>query len=206
MYRRPIHVYVGPSAAGPLPESDQFEIRLHPPICDGDLTRLTEEVGTAIHVHIVDGVFGAGRAVTITEIRTAITAGCTLSGSTSMGALRAVEAAPLGMVGHGGMFREYARGHRTEDSDVALIHDEDGVALTVPLVNVQELLSRFEGTQSQKMSVLDKLRSIHYTERTIDVVIEKIGATFDSNSLHFASLFTDPCAIRSWDPKIDDFH
>lgn len=82
---------------------------------------------------------GAGQAVNLTEIQEATRRGVRMYGCGSMGALRAVEAAPWGMTGLGAVHDSYRRGLRTEDENVALLHDDTYQPLTVPTVNLDAL-------------------------------------------------------------------
>ena len=91
---------------------------------------------------ILDGVFHQELAVSPREVRDALEAGVTVFGASSMGALRAAELQPLGMIGVGTIFGWYRDGTLTADDEVALLFDaETGRALTVPRVNVRHGLS-----------------------------------------------------------------
>src|SRR5699024_12171240 len=73
-------------------------------------------------IAVVDGVFGNQPAVWHKEILFALAQGCTVIGAASMGALRAVELAPYGMIGVGAIYRLYRRGAIVDDAEVALLH------------------------------------------------------------------------------------
>ena len=55
------------------------------------------------------------------DLRIALSEGVHVLSAASMGALRAVEIAPFGMVGIGAVYRAYAEGRLTNDADVALL-------------------------------------------------------------------------------------
>ncbi|MEV7304560.1 TfuA-like protein [Streptomyces clavifer] len=63
-------------------------------------------------------------------------------GAASIGALRAAELAPYGMLGVGSVYAAYHRGDITADDEVAVGQAPDGQweALTWPLVNLRSVL------------------------------------------------------------------
>lgn len=90
-----------------------------PPIRRGDIPRILandsfrDSAGVII---VIDGLFFFTESVSLSEIRDAIDAGWRVVGVSSMGALRAVEAKPLGMQGFGAVFRWLSM-FRVEDDD-----------------------------------------------------------------------------------------
>ncbi|MCA1406355.1 TfuA-like protein [Ensifer sp. IC3342] len=135
-------VFVGPT----VPDAHEragaaFAVR--PPAMQGDILRAVRAGATIIG--LVDGNFEHVAPVWHKEILFALSQGVRVFGAASMGALRAAECAPFGMVGIGEIYRRYAAGELADDSDVALLHApaELGHApLTVPLVNVHATLAR----------------------------------------------------------------
>lgn len=112
-----IVVFAGPSLAGWVAQPP-FE-RL-PPAAAGDMLRLL--LGPPCTVVLVDGVFDAQRAVWHKEILLLMARGFRVIGAASMGALRAAELAPFGMIGCGAVFAAYASGRITGDDEVAVTH------------------------------------------------------------------------------------
>lgn len=108
-----------------------------PPIKRGDLPRLIERGYRRFG--IIDGEFGQNLSVSITEIRDALAIGASVVGSSSMGALRALEAGPLGMHGVGWVYEQYLSGEVQSDEEVALTFNSDRSyeAVTVPLINLR---------------------------------------------------------------------
>ena len=92
----PIAVFLGPSldretARGILPAN------YYPPVRLGDVYRL---LATGIQmVVIIDGLFYASTPVWQRELLAGLDFGITVVGASSMGALRAAELAPYGMIG-----------------------------------------------------------------------------------------------------------
>jgi hypothetical protein len=97
-----------------------------------------------------------------------------------MGALRAAELAPFGMVGVGAIFEAYRTGVLEDDDEVALAHgpEETGYrAGSDALVNIRATLDK-----ARTAGVLDEgsaaalvriTKSLHYAERTYAEVIER---------------------------------
>jgi hypothetical protein len=140
---RKMIVFLGPSlpleqARAVLPEAVFL-----PPVRQADLV-------SALRVHqpevvgIIDGLFSQSLSVWHKEILWALTQGVRVYGASSMGALRAAECAPFGMVGVGEIYRQYASGELWADDEVALAHadvDFHYRKLSEPLVNVRATLA-----------------------------------------------------------------
>ena len=73
-------------------------------------------------IALVDGVFESVPSVWHHELLDALDAGVAVFGGASMGALRAAELAPHGMVGVGGVLGWYRDGLVRGDDEVALLH------------------------------------------------------------------------------------
>ncbi|MEY4544801.1 MAG: hypothetical protein RL685_996 [Pseudomonadota bacterium] len=161
--------FVGPC----LPELGQGE---HPwgvaaePIRRGDLPRWLSQGYRRFA--IIDGEFGQNLSVSVLEIREALAQGAVVVGASSMGALRAAEASPLGMLGVGWIYEQYARGTIDSDEEVALTFDPDAGhrALTVPLVNlrwaVQQSWSESALTVEEAAELLQHAAAIDYRDRS----------------------------------------
>lgn len=133
-------IYRGPSLYGCELAADE-SVSLLPPVRHGDLLALPEVERGDWDIYLVDGDFGQSLAITITEIRTVLCAGNRVHGCSSMGALRATECRPIGMLGHGWIFEAYASGAIDGDDEVALLYEPATYEpLTVPSVNVRWLV------------------------------------------------------------------
>ena len=112
-----IAVFAGPSLAGwvAVPPFDRL-----PPAAACDMLRLLH--GPPCTVVLIDGVFDAQRAVWHKEILLLMARGFRVIGAASMGALRAAELAPFGMIGCGAIFAAYESGRITADDEVAVTH------------------------------------------------------------------------------------
>lgn len=168
-----LHVFSGPSTSH-LPKGLLSRIRLHSPVARGDLQNLLSEWQPK-RVLILDGLFGARLAVTPTEIRQALEAGCQIYGAASMGAIRACELWPLGMIGLGDVYSRYRTGHLTSDADVAVLYSEgDYRELTLAMVHIERLLQamciadRIDVVQARKMH--RAARAIYWPERNLSAL------------------------------------
>jgi hypothetical protein len=195
-------VFLGPS----LPAAEARRVaacRVLPPARAGDVLAVLPERPLAIA--LVDGVFDTTPSVWHHELALALDAGVAVFGGASMGALRAVELAPLGVVGVGKVFRWYRDGVVDDDAEVALLHgdEEHGFRpLTLPLVAVraaaeaarrEELLSAREAR-----ALVEAARAIHYRERSWPAVLA--GARLADAARARVRAFLP----RAPDPKADD--
>jgi len=96
----------------------QLQAALLPPASCGDVLsamRLRPKI-----IALIDGVFLHRAAVWHKEILLAMESGIRVYGSSSIGALRAAELYPFGMVGVGNIFHQYLTGELVDDDEVAL--------------------------------------------------------------------------------------
>jgi hypothetical protein len=112
-----IPVFAGPSLAGWV-AAPPFDRRA--PAAAGDMLRLLN--GAPCTVVLVDGVFDTQCSVWHKEILLLMARGFRVIGAASMGALRAAELAPFGMIGHGAIFAAYRSERLTADDEVAVTH------------------------------------------------------------------------------------
>ncbi len=115
-------VFAGPS----LPLRDfavSAAIDLRPPVRRGDLVPLCVKRPSA--VGIIDGDFFQNLALSPKEILTLLNSGVPVYGSSSVGALRAVELRSQGMIGVGTVYRLFRRGYLDADDEVAVTWSPD---------------------------------------------------------------------------------
>ena len=151
------------------------------PIRRGDLYR-DRMLGYSAFV-IIDGVFFQDRAVSPREVLDVLQDGAWVAGAASMGALRAAECWPAGMVGVGSIFRLFRRGSLQSDDEVAIAFDPsntDGFT-TVALVNVRHALRRALHARSMTPDaarrILAAAQATHYSDRTWHTSSERRDAT-----------------------------
>lgn len=133
-------VFLGPTLTrGEAREIVDAEVR--PPAAQGDVYRAARDGARAIA--LIDGVFERTPAVWHKEVLWALSEGVHVWGASSMGALRAAELHPFGMVGVGEVFRQLRDGALDADDAVAVAHatSEHGWrALSVALVDTRASL------------------------------------------------------------------
>jgi TfuA protein len=111
-----------------------------PPVRRGDVAAAVKD-GPPL-IAIIDGVFMHALAPSPHEVLRALQTGLTILGGSSLGALRAVELAPFGMIGVGRIYEWFSSGELDADDEVALVfHSEDFHALSEPMVNIRFALS-----------------------------------------------------------------
>jgi hypothetical protein len=171
--------FLGPSL--PVDEAKKLfpKALFRAPARQGDVLRALRDQPRAIV--LIDGVFESQPSVWHQELRIALSEGVHVLGASSMGALRAVELAPFGMIGIGAVYRGYAERRFTDDADVALLHaaaEHDHRPLTVPLVNVVATAEHAVETGALSLAearaLLRAAREVHYHDRRWPDVLAKL--------------------------------
>jgi hypothetical protein len=157
-------VFVGPT----LPAAQITGVTVCPPAGVGDVLAATKRRGVT-RIAIIDGYFERMAAVWHKEILIALEKGIAVWGAASMGALRAAELAPFGMIGVGGIYRDYARGRLVADDEVAVAHlpAEYGYAcVSEALVNLRAGLARAPISAATRDALIELARARFYRERS----------------------------------------
>jgi hypothetical protein len=171
-------VFAGPSLSREsVPNRSDVEIL--PPIQRGDIDLLLARDVPPTVIGIVDGRFMQSLSISPKEVLKAIDREIRLFGSSSMGALRAVECAPYGMEGVGKIFDEYMSGCIDADDEVAMAYsDEDFRPLSEPMINL-----RFAVAAGLSIGAFDErtgelflrtAKQLYFPERTADRVLKLI--------------------------------
>jgi hypothetical protein len=176
----PTAVFLGPSL--PLRRAGEIlAANYYPPVRMGDLYRLL--CSGVRRICLIDGVFHATTPVWQREILAALRAGIEVIGASSMGALRAAELAPYGMLGCGRVYRWYAEGVIEGDDEVALWHASAELGyqpLTQPLVDLRHNLQRAVAggilDASQARALLDHQKILGFTQRGCDSLLNSPAA------------------------------
>ncbi|HXW07384.1 MAG TPA: TfuA-like protein [Vicinamibacterales bacterium] len=163
-------IFLGPSL--PLAEA-QRELPdgvFLPPIRRGGLLPLLDDPPSAIG--IVDGEFFQSFAISTQEILLYLERGVPVFGASSMGALRAVELEPHGMVGVGEVFEMFRDGRLEADDEVAMTFCPETLRpLSEPMVNFRVALAQGcrEGLLSRRECRLltMRLKAAYFPERTV---------------------------------------
>lgn len=168
-----IIIFLGPSLSHSEAEAI-LPARYFPPAKQGDILSVTIQYQPKV-IGLIDGYFMQALSVWHREILYALNEGIAVLGSSSMGALRAAETAPFGMMGIGKIFELYQNGTVTEDDEVALIHgpaEEDYVPFSIPLINLrftlQKLCDKIPETIATELFSIAK--SLYYPKRTLEMI------------------------------------
>ncbi|HEY5072613.1 MAG TPA: TfuA domain-containing protein [Caulobacteraceae bacterium] len=137
-----IVVFAGPSLPSHVRPTDRIFAWM-PPAVAGDACAL--EGARPRAAVLIDGLFDSLPAIRHKELLTLMARGIPLIGGASMGALRAAELHPFGMIGVGRIFTAFAEGRLIGDDEVAVLHapaEQGWAPLTEALVNVRATLLR----------------------------------------------------------------
>ncbi|MCF3640593.1 antibiotic resistance protein [Rhizobium sp. TRM95111] len=168
-------VFAGPTAPAALRPVHR-DVSYRAPARQGDLYRAVAEGATVIG--LVDGIYEQVPAVWHKEILFALAEGVQVLGAASMGALRAAECAPFGMVGVGEIYRQYASGEVVDDGDVAQVHgpaELGHLALTEALVNVRATLRKLADlgivSVEERATLLSAAEALNFRDRTYATIL-----------------------------------
>lgn len=150
------------------------------PVMQGDVYQATKDGATTIA--IVDGCFEAIPSVWHKEILWAISKGVRVFGSSSMGALRAAELAPFGMIGIGRVFEAFNDCRYEDDDEVAVWHgdaDSGYRQLTDAMVDIRATTERAVTQRilqpEAAARLLDVAKNMFYKERRLDDACEMLA-------------------------------
>ncbi|WJV53223.1 TfuA-like protein [Prodigiosinella aquatilis] len=168
------YLFIGPSSYA-IQLDIPSNMKVMPPAKRGDIENLMVEYppGTVV---LVDGTYHSYPAVSHAEIRTAIEAGWTFWGLSSMGAIRAVELAPVGMKGYGEVYRMFSGNDDLPDDYVALIHGNEApyIPISEPLVHIdfflKDLVKEKIITHEVYVELLQYLFNMWFGYRTLKTV------------------------------------
>jgi hypothetical protein len=180
-------VFAGPSLARVKP-FDMGEIVLRPPAACGDIARAAAQQPAAIG--LIDGFFETTASPWHKEILWALARNIAVFGSSSMGALRAVELHLFGMIGVGQVFAAYRGGLIEDDDEVSILHGpkETGyVHITEALVNVRASLAKacehnILGA-GEAAALIEGAKDLFYKDRTWDRILEAGRGRIDESRL-----------------------
>lgn len=172
-------VFLGPSVDRPT-AAGVWDVEFCPPIARGDVDAVLVRPEPPAAIGIVDGRFLSAFSISPKEVLRALDAGVAVYGAASMGALRAAECAPYGMIGVGAIYGEYASGRLDADDEVALTYDPDsGRALSEPLVNWRLALAPAvaSGRVDAELAAefLEAAKALYFPERTLPAVLARMA-------------------------------
>ena len=192
----PVIVFVGPTLA--LDDARrELDATYLGPVAQGDVLRAVEARPRAIA--IIDGYFARVPAVWHKEILWALTQGVPVFGASSMGALRAAELEPFGMVGVGRIFEGFRAGEYEDDDEVTIVH-ADAEAGYRPLSDAMvDLRATFARAIAEHVidaplgaELIARAKALHYARRSYAAVLADAER---------AGLAAEPLArLRAWLP------
>ena len=174
--RRPV-VFLGPTMKS-AEAAELLDGIYLPPASQGSIVDAVQRYQPE-QVLLIDGVFQGQPAVRHKELLWAMAQGISVYGSASLGALRAAELHPFGMIGVGMIFRWYRRYRYAPDDAVAVLHgpaelhsvpltrSSIDLRLTFRLASKQGLISRKARAQLDLAAV-----QLNFRDRTIPNVVE----------------------------------
>lgn len=201
-------IFLGPSL--PLHEARAIlpDANYRPPAAQGDLIGAVSQDGADL-IGLIDGTFHQTLSVWHSEVCYLLSRGVGIFGSSSMGALRAVETERYGAVGVGTIFRWYRDGFVVGDDEVALVHgsEETGYRpLSLALVNIRASLEHAVAqgwlAAAHADQVIALVRSIYYPERQPWVILrrcEETGLPADALAAVERALNTDHIDLKRTD-------
>jgi len=172
----PILVFLGPTLR--LPEAQRILDAVYlQPVSQGDIILAAHAFRPKAMV-LIDGLFEDRPAVRHKEILWALSQGIMMIGAASMGALRAAELHPFGMIGVGLIYRWYRRWPLTAEDAVAVQcgpAELGFTALTEALVDLQrsfKALFRYGLISEGEMDAgIAAARRLNFRERSIRRVV-----------------------------------
>ncbi|MBP2231232.1 hypothetical protein J2847_004544 [Azospirillum agricola] len=173
-------IFVGPSL--PLAEARAIlPADYRPPVSQGDVHRAVLQGARVIG--LIDGYFERVPAVWHKEILWAMSRGVHVFGASSMGALRAAELFPFGMVGVGAVFEAFRDGRLDDDDEVTIVHGPAELgypATSEAMVNIRATLERAaeQGVLAPRArdALLRRAKELYYPERSYPALLESVAA------------------------------
>lgn len=169
-----LYIFSGPSL-------DHFSIRnalksdsvICPPVKGGDILTLlsNEHIARPTHIHIIDGYYYNVPSVRHKEILQALKQGITVSGCSSMGAIRAAECKDFGMIGTGRVYEYFASNFLSGDDEIAVSHHPEPFfeKISTPLINlrftIEDLCTSSKLDQNKGREIIEFFQQISFSDR-----------------------------------------
>ena len=161
-------------------------------------------------IALIDGAFLHNLATYHKELIDAMSHGVWVIGASSMGALRASECQPFGMIGVGQVFESYLSGELEDDDEVALLHlseEFDFKPVAEAMVNIRASLAAAAAagilTETEAQVLIARQKQRWFGERR---QLESVGDARDLLGIEGERLAAFEAFLRSdWiDVKADD--
>ena len=172
-------VYAGLSAEASDVKTILSSAIVAPPVQRGDIcTDMKQGVNRIL---ILDGRFHQSLSVSPSEIMDALRRGIRVYGASSMGALRAVELEPYGMVGCGEVFEHIRDQDAFRDDYLGQVFIEEDPGLQTRSVSYVEFYLNLVALRAKRRmgpAIFDRLcslyRELHYSERDLATLASRI--------------------------------
>jgi len=144
---------------------------------------LKKDIESGVHViGLIDGVFYRHLAVSPNEILDALRVGIRIFGSSSMGALRAVELSPYGMQGVGKVYEHILKTPYFADEKLGQIFYEgedfkkNRAAIEIE-IGLERAVTMKQLSKAEAKKILELYLQPHFTERSFENLIRSINAS-----------------------------
>ncbi len=170
-----IAIFLGPSLS--VKDAKRIlQAQYYPPLKRGDISRVIEKGIECLG--IIDGTFYHTLSVSSFEILSALREGINVVGASSMGALKAVECSPFGMIGVGKIFEWYQSEKIDAEDEVAITYNSKTFEATSdPLVNMRFAFSKAVDlkiiSQKEKQNLLKIANKIYFPQRNYQSVFKE---------------------------------
>jgi hypothetical protein len=176
-------VFLGPSLDR-AEAAARLDAEFLPPIKRGDIDALLARAQRPVAIGIVDGAFLQSPSISPKEVLRAIDQGITVFGSSSMGALRAAECAPYGMIGIGRIFEAYHSERIDADDEVAMVFDSaTHRPLSEPLINLRFAIEAAVAAGAATASIADRFltiaKKLYFPDRKAGLVLRMLSGEVD---------------------------
>lgn len=197
-----ILVYTGPTLPAHEVHAALPGAEVRPPAGRGDL--LAERWRPGDTAVVLDGYFRERRSVGHKEILQVLAERVEVVGAASMGALRAAELGPCGMLGRGIVHEMYASGEIDGDDEVGVLHGPAAAGYpvrTVALVNLRYACAEAVGegrlSPDAAQRIVGAAKSLPFTHRTP----QDIGSALDPADRRALEPLLDGIESGRWDIK-----
>jgi hypothetical protein len=170
-------IFAGPSLP-PAFRPSGATLGWRPPVKQGEVYEAA--LSQPAIIGIIDGNFESTPTVWHKEILWAMAQGIHVYGSASIGALRAAELHPFGMVGIGRIFEAFRDGVLEEDDEVAVLHGPEELgypAVTEAMVNIRATVEEAVAGGVLDSALADQLirisKTLFYKERSWDTIFRR---------------------------------
>ncbi len=183
-----IRVHSGPSVSSAEAAEILPDAEIRRPIQRGDIAQAIRE---GVHVvGIIDGEFQQARAVSPSELMDALRSGMRIYGSSSIGALRAVELERYGMIGVGAVFGlaketfgfrdDFVATTYLEQEDEGDVRGNNGLPFVAFSLNARRLVASGALSDSDAEELCERYARLHFTQRNDATFERALRATMPS--------------------------